>query len=452
MKLKKQKKDEGSIAKKTQRSLRYSILDASFYSAMLGFGESFFSAFAVFLKANTIQLGLLGSLPQALGSISQLFSEKLLKIFNSRKRFVCINAFLQALMYIPIALVFYFGTLKVYHLILFVSLYFVFGMIASPAWNSWIGDLVNGSERGSYFGRRNTIAGFVSFITLLIAGYVLQHFTGETKTQYTGFAIIFILALLFRIISFSYLARKYEPNYIIPKDDGVGFVSFIRSALSKNYGTYIVYLCIMNFSIYLAAPFFAAYMLYDLKLSYVEYTVVIAAAVLAKYFSMPIWGRSVDKFGTKKVLTLSGFLMPAVSVLWLFDKSLLYLILIQIYSGFVWAGFEIASLNFFFDSIIPQRRSKYIAYFNVLNGVALFTGALLGGLIVKYNNVFWSKYFLVFLLSSVFRYLSSIVFIPKLREVRNVDKITYPRLLMNIIANTTTRGLIYDLIMIGKKR
>ena len=79
-------------------------------------------------------------------------------------------------------------------------------------------------------------------------------------------------------------------------------------------------------------------------------------------------------------------------------------------------------------------------------------GAILGGLIVRYNNVFWSKYFLVFLLSSVFRYLTSIVFIPKIKEVRSVDRITYPRLLMNIVTDTTTRGLIYDLIMIRKKR
>src|SRR3989339_2065867 len=81
-----------------RKSLRYSILDGTFYSLMVGFGESFFSAFAVFLKANNMQLGLLGSLPQALGSLSQLVSNRLIWLFNSRKKFVCTSALLEGLM------------------------------------------------------------------------------------------------------------------------------------------------------------------------------------------------------------------------------------------------------------------------------------------------------------------------------------------------------------------
>ena len=215
---------------KIKKSLKYSILDASFYSAMVGFGESFFSAFAVFLKSSNSQIGLLGSLPQTLGSIIQLFSERLLNLLNSRKRFVCISAFLQALMYIPIALVFFFGEFSPYMLILFVCFYFIFGMIAGSAWSSWMGDMVNEEERGSYFSRRNTIAGFISFIALLTAGYLLQNFD---KTQYLGFTIIFILAFLFRIISVIYLSLKYEPKYIAQKDDKTSFIDFIKKARIK---------------------------------------------------------------------------------------------------------------------------------------------------------------------------------------------------------------------------
>ena len=160
-KLKKTRKTGEDSDKKVRNSLKYSVFDASFHSIMVGFGESFFSAFAVFLKASNLQLGLLGSLPQALGSVLQLFSEKLLKLFKSRKKFVCAAVLLQSLMYVPIALTFFFGTLKVYNLILFIALYFIFGMISNSAWSSWMGDLVNGEERGRYFSRRNSIAGSV---------------------------------------------------------------------------------------------------------------------------------------------------------------------------------------------------------------------------------------------------------------------------------------------------
>ena len=445
-------KDKENTEAKIKKSLRYSILDASFWASMAGFGESFFSAFAVFLKASNFQLGLLGSLPQALGSIFQLFSEKLLKFFNSRKKFVATFVLLQALMYIPVALVFFLGDLNVYFLILFLCMYYLFGMCIGPAWSSWMGDLVSEETRGTYFGRRNTIAGYISFITLLIAGYILESFAGDVKTQYIGFSIIFTLALLSRIVSFMFLCAKYEPQYVHFEDNKTGFIDFLKNAGSRNYGMFIIFLCLMNFSIFIAAPFFAGYMLYDLKLSYTEYTILIAAAVIAKNLSLPVLGKMVDRYGTRKVLTLAGYLMPAISLWWLFSGSLYYLIFVQIYGGFVWAGFEIAAFNFFFDTIIPQKRARYIAYSNVLNGIALFIGAMIGGLIVKYNHFLGSQYMMVFLLSGVFRYIVSFIFIPKLREVRIVEHISYPKLFLNILTDTTTRGWIYDMISLRKKK
>ena len=119
----------------------------------------------------------------------------------------------------------------------------------------------------------------ISFITLLIAGYILESFAGDVKTQYIGFLIIFTLALLSMIVSFMYLCAKYEPQYVHFEDNKTGFIDFLKNAGSRNYGMFIIFVCLMNFSIFIAAPFFAGYMLYDLKLSYTEYTILIAAAV-----------------------------------------------------------------------------------------------------------------------------------------------------------------------------
>jgi len=140
------------LNKTIEKSLLYSILDRTFYSAMVGFGESFFSAFAIFLKANDLHLGLLTSLPRVLGSLSQLYSNRLLGLFRSRKNLICFSVLLQGLMYIPITLAFFFGTYKVIHLIIFVCLYSILGMILDLSWNSWMGDLVEESRRGTYFG------------------------------------------------------------------------------------------------------------------------------------------------------------------------------------------------------------------------------------------------------------------------------------------------------------
>lgn len=112
-----------------KKSLRYSILDGSFHAAMLGFGESFLSAFAVFLKANNIHLALLGSLPILVGSLSPLMSNAFLRRMKSRKSLVASAAFFQAIMFIPLSLVFFFGDWSVILLIILVCVYWVFGMI-----------------------------------------------------------------------------------------------------------------------------------------------------------------------------------------------------------------------------------------------------------------------------------------------------------------------------------
>lgn len=439
--------DKKSLIKK---SLLYSVLDGTFASMMIGFGESFLSAFAVFLKANNIQLGLLGSLPQMVGSFSQLLSNKLIGIFRSRKKLVCISAFLQGLMYVPIALVFFFGTFRVFHLILFVCLYWVFGLIHGPAWNSWMGDLVSENKRGSYFGKRNKITGFASFLALLLGGYILQRCADGTTIQYLGFVVIFGLAFASRIISFIFLTKKYEPEYRPSVESEFTFPDFTRDRRFTDYRLLVTYLCLTNFAVFLSAPFFVAYMLYDLNMSYIVFTVVNAAAVIVKFTTMRMWGKISDQFGTKKVLSLAGLLMPSVPLLWLFSSNIPYIIIIQMYSGFVWAGFELASFNLILDTTNHNTRARCVSYYNVLNGVAVFIGAVIGSLIVKYNDVFWSKYLLIFLISSVARYVVAFVFIPKLKEVRTVDKITYTKLFLKMITTMPTAGLVHHIITFKK--
>jgi len=453
MQLKKKPDNKTKIEEKVRNSLKYSVIDGAFYSAMVSFGESFFSAFAVFLNAATIHLGLLGSLPLALGSLLQLFSDKLIAFINSRKRLILISASFEGLMYIAIALVFFLGEFRLWYFILFVSLYKIFGMVVSPAWNSWMGDLVNPKERGTYFGKRSRVTGMTSFVSYIIAGNILQAFSGTVKNQYIGFVIIFAVALISRIISLIYLTKKYDPKYRKPtKKEHFTFFQFIKHARFRNYGLFVFYLCFINLSAFLSAPFFSAYMLYDLKFSYLQFTILNGAFLLTKFISLPIWGKVIDNYGTKKILTLAGFLMPICPMLWLVSHSPIYLVFVQMFAGFAWGGFELSSFNFIFDTTKPKKRATCVAYYNVLNGIAIISGSLIGTFIVNHNNIFWSKYLLVFLLSGLLRYIASFTFLPKLKEVREVEHIPYHKLLFNIVTTIPTEGLVHTITTFRNKK
>ncbi|MBN1411648.1 MAG: MFS transporter [Spirochaetales bacterium] len=444
----------GLSEKNRKKSLRYSVLDGIFYSIMFGFGDSFFSPLGVFLNANNIELGFLSSLPPALGSLSQLLSNKLTSLFKSRKYFISSGVVLQALMYIPIAFTVFLGDFRVLLLIMFVSLYALFGSIFGPAWSSWMGDLVKEKERGSYFGNRNRICGLFTFGAFLLAGFLLQYFKDNLDREYMGFILIFLVALVARMISFSFLMRKSEPRFVRATVDKLYWRDFFKRVKNTNYGIFVIFLCLMNFSVNLASPFFTPFWLNDLKWDYLTFTFVTAVALIVKFLFMPVWGKAADKYGTRKVLTLTGFLMPMTPLFWVFSQNIIYVIFIQMYSGFVWAGFELSAFNFIFDITEKRTRSAYITYFNVLNGIACLLGGTLGGIIVRSNHLFWSQYILVIIISCVARYLVALVFIPRLKEVRQVEHISYRNLLMRVLFPAGNRGPVINFILprLRKKR
>jgi hypothetical protein len=50
------------------------------------------------------------------------------------------------------------------------------------------------------------------------------------------------------------------------------------------------------------------------------------------------------------------------------------------------------SFSFIFDATTPQKRVTSVAYYNMINGLALISRALLGSAIARMNVVFWSNY------------------------------------------------------------
>src|SRR6476646_10269060 len=86
------------------RSLRHSIFDGITYSVMTGSAESYFSAFAILLKATTAQVGLVASLPPLLASFMQLFSAWLGRRTGHRRQIIVFGALVQASTLVPLTL------------------------------------------------------------------------------------------------------------------------------------------------------------------------------------------------------------------------------------------------------------------------------------------------------------------------------------------------------------
>jgi MFS family permease len=414
---------------KVRRSLRLSVLDAAAYSAMAGLTQNYITPFALALKATTMQIGLLSSAPSFTMALAQLATPNLSERAGSRKGFILPVVFMHALMWLPILLIpFVFPVPKVWWLIGFITLSGVLDSMANPAWGSMMADLVREEVRGRYFSFRGRIAGFITLIFSFIGGGVLQLFTGN---GFVGFVIIFSGAMLFRLLSLYFLSGMYEPPISYGKGSRQSLLHMVRRLGSSNLGRFILYVALINFATNIAGPFFAVYMLRDLKFNYVTYMVINSFTAIATLFFVTFWGRRADLAGNMKVIRVTSFLLPLVPLVWLVSYNTFYLMGAQILSGFAWSGFNLAIVNFVYDASEPENRTKQIALFNSIVLVASCLGALTGGYLAPHlPAVLGFQLRTLFTISGVLRALVVVSLLRLIFEVRRVPKISFVQFLL----------------------
>lgn len=448
--MKKRKKRELSEEER-QKSLRYSVLDGAAFSATTGFGNSFILPFAIALGLTNIQIGFLSSIPTLITAFSQAFSAKLLDVVKNRKTLLLRFALLHGLMWIPIILIpFFWQELAGIYLIAFVSLYALFDSMIWPTWMSFMGDLVKREEEGRYFGNRNEITGLVALFSSFTAGMILSYFTGSV---FTGFAVIFFIAMIARFVSLFFLTKQAEPEYEFSEKAYFSITAFLKRMPESNFGRFVAFKSLLSFAMNIASPFFAVYMLRDLHLSYFYFTVIISASALANIFSMPYWGKLADRYGNKHVMTACAILVPVYPLLWLFSMDPLWLVLVQMFGGFVFSGFDLTAANFIFDSTSAPKRARCTAYFYMFDGVAVFLGASLGGVLATFlpNLFFASNLITLFLVSAVFRGAVVASMVNSFKERRlDFEEIPERDLFWKVVAVEPMHGLKRELTVIER--
>jgi MFS family permease len=135
-----------------------------------------------------------------------------------------------------------------------------------------------------------------------------------------------------------------------------------------------------------------------------------------------------------RIIKLTSALIIFIPLFWLLNHSLPFLCVSQIFSGFVWAGLSLSTTNFIFDASSSQKRTRCIAYFNVINGFMLFAGALVGGYLApKLPALFGYKLLSLFLLSACLRAVIVFLIPFNIKEVKPVQNMGNMDIFFNIL-------------------
>lgn len=425
--------EKKEIEQRRQKALAVSIKEGSASSVASGIAETYITPLALALKATPLHIGFLSALANLIAPLTQLFGDKLMES-HSRKTIVRKFVFLQALMFLPLAALSYlfWKNVAVAQLPLLLILLYTalagLGGIAFPAWFSWMGDLVPAEQRGRYFGKRQRITGAVGLIAILVLGFVLD----ALKTKgllLIGFSILFFIAFLARISAFFLFKKQYTPQFKLNKRDYFSIWAFLKR--HDNFGKFAIGHAFFNLTLMIASPFFSVYMLKNLGLenNYALFTIINMSSTIFFLIFTPLVGKFADRYGNKKLFSLACILFSINPLLWMLTINPYLLIPIQIVAGFANAGLVLAVNNFTYDAVSPQKRALCITYTNILAGVGVFIGSLLGGFIIKsFHPAGMNPLLFVFLISSFGRLLITFFLIPQIKEERHVKPLHNPHL------------------------
>lgn len=425
-------------------SLRASFKDGIFASIMLGVTDYYVIPFALMLGASVQQVGWVSGLPNLLGSVSQLFAVRAMHRIGGRLKLLVRAVATQATLLLAIAFMAWIDfPFRVELLLLLLVLFSVGGALAGPVWGSLMTDYIPTRKRGRYFGWRNRILGMVNVASMVAAGLLL-YWTKEFSHT-LGFFVIFLFGALARFFSAAYIARMSDvPQRRDPASDFT-FLMFLARFRESNFVKFVAFVATLTFSAYLASPFFAVFMLRDLRFSYLTYMLLQVVSTVSGLLALPLWGRHADLVGNVRVLRLTGFLATLVPLFWLVSSNIYYLTLVQMFGGFAWSGITLCASNFIYDAVTPQKRVRCISYFNVINGTALFLGASFGGFLASRLPPLEGYSLLsLFLLSSICRLFFYFILFRRFREVRPSQEVSIQELFFSVVGVRPLIGISRD--------
>ena len=386
---------------------------------------AFLTSLALYFGAGDMEIGILCAIP-FLAQIAQMFSSWLINLNGSRKN-VTIAGFLFGrliwLLLIPLLFLSFQWKLEAFLVLVIVSNFVV--MLATPGWLSWISDLVPVRIRGRYFGRRASAIAASTVLSILAGGLILDKFK-ELQKEHLGYALIIAAACILALISVIFLKKLPDPRNTV-KTSHYHFRAMLEPVRDRRYRKMLAVFFVWNISIGISAVFFAAHMLTNLKMSFTQIALYTCGTALSAVFLNKPWGKLIDRFGSKPVLSFCAFGIAIIPLIWLFPRAdfLWILIFESLYTGSLWAGFNLAAFNMPIAISPRENRPSYLAAFSVITGFGFFIASLGGGVLAEIFSGFnWHlgpqtlvNYHLLFVISSLLRIISA-VFILHFHEPR----------------------------------
>ena len=366
------------------------------------FVDTYVSLYALALGATSTQIGTLASASSFLGALTPLPGAALVQKLGHRKPLIVWVSVLVRSLILLAALVplFFTGYTAVYIVIGLFALRAGLGNLIHPAWVSMTGEVVPIQHRGRYFSTRNMIMALASMLLVPLAGQLIDGVGGLAGYQ-ISLALAFAVGLA---SSYAYSRIPEKPLAVDSQAQRVSFWQALRS--NRVFLSFTIVMMLWTFGVQVAGTYFTVYQKDVLQSTTRFIGFLTTVTALSSLIGQRVWGRLIDQRGSRWVMTLCGLIIPIMPFIWIFVTQPWHVVFISLQSGFLWAGFNVASFNLLLELPDQKLRTQASASYATLTNIASIAAPLIGGLVIDHFGYRWD-----FGLSAFLRMAAAIAFL-----------------------------------------
>jgi MFS family permease len=269
-----------------------------------------------------------------------------------------------------------------------VALFAICRSIGVTALFPWVQEYVPNSVRGKYSATNNLFVGLTGFVTVTLAGFMLEQTTGLS-----GFMILITIGVLFGFISV--WAASHIPGGApakVGKAVGTMFHDLVAATRDKSLLLYLFGAGCLTLAIVPLNSFVPLFMQEQVGLSSGNVVLIQTGVLLGGLLSTYLWGWTADRYGSRPIMLSGASLRVLLPVLWMLmprnDVTSLYAALgIALLQGIADMAWVIGSTRLLYVSVVPaEKKTGYMALYSAWVGIVSGVSQLLGGQIVQHST------------------------------------------------------------------
>lgn len=375
---------EVEIRKYLRRNFIANLLDGGFFGFAIGFA-SFVTVIPLFVNTLTdsaILIGLIPSIHYMGWQLPQILIANRVSRLRAYRPMVVLYTLQERIPFLLLALVAWKVSLIGKQAALILTFLLLIwqglggGFTAAP-WQSMIGKIFPADRRGTFYGLQSSAANMLASLSAVIAGLILERYHSNN-----GFAICFLLATFFMVLSWISVAQTREPEHEVAGDpvSRGDFWLQIGQILKRDANfRWFLYVRMLSQLSTMGFAFYTVYAVRQLRMS--ELTVGLMTSVFlgSQIVASPLMGWLGDRWSHRALMEI-GLASAALSGLlaWL-APSPSWFFLVFTLAGIASSSLWTIALAMILDFGTPADRPSYIGLANSLVAPATIIAPIIGG-------------------------------------------------------------------------